>query len=89
MPNLCCTIVAADGNCISGVAVAKMIKSISFADTCAFANARRAASAAKSLVFSLSAAIWRALMPVRVVIHSSDVSMRGAKSSLVIRHEGK
>ena len=89
IPNLCCTIVAVEGNCISGVAVATMIKSILSGETFASANAKRAAAAAKSLVFSFSAAIWRALIPVRVVIHSSEVSIFCAKSSLVTRLAGK
>ena len=89
MPNLCCTMVAVAGNCISGVAVATIIKSISCAGTLASSNAFKAACTAKSLVFSLSAAKWRALMPVRVVIHSSDVSIRFAKSSLLTRLAGR
>jgi len=46
----------------------------------ASAMAFRAAFAAKSAVASVAAAIRRSLIPVRVVIHSSDVSRNFSKS---------
>src|SRR6185312_15213508 len=82
-PSLCCTRQAVEGNGMSGVMVATMIKSICSAVTPAMAMARRAASAPRSDVYSLSAAMWRSLMPVRVVIHSSVVSTIFSRSALV------
>ena len=62
-----------DGNGMSGVMVARTIKSICSGATLARAMARRAALAARSEVHSFLAAMRRSLMPVRVVIHSSEV----------------
>jgi DNA polymerase-3 subunit beta len=88
------TMVATDGNTKSGVEVATMIKSISLAVTPAASKARRAASVAKSLQPCSSAAKWRARMPVRSTIHSSEVSTpccanSAANCSLVRRFSGK
>jgi hypothetical protein len=74
---------AVAGKTISGVTVAVMIRSISEASIFASAIARRAASAASVAVVSPSPAIWRVLIPVRVVIHSSAGSTILVKSSLV------
>uniref|UniRef100_UPI0040559A4E hypothetical protein n=1 Tax=Orrella sp. TaxID=1921583 RepID=UPI0040559A4E len=79
---------------MSGVEVAKIIKSMSLADFPACANARLAASQAKSLVISPAAARCRWRMPVLETIHSSDVStpLRAnstANASLVNTRVGK
>src|SRR5688500_17526433 len=50
--------------------------------------ARRAAFAAMSDVNSFSAATRRSLMPVRVVIHSSEVSTSFSRSALVRTFSG-
>ena len=55
----------------------------------AAAMARCEAARARSLVFSCSAAICRALMPVRATIHSSLVSMRSAISALLNTFSGR
>src|SRR5690606_34926665 len=54
----------------------------------ASASARRAASEARSLVAWSAAAMRRSLMPVRVVIHSSEVSTIFERSSLVRTFSG-
>jgi hypothetical protein len=74
---------AVAGKSISGVAVATIIRSISFAEIFACSIALSAAFVAISLVFSSFAAIRRSLMPVRVVIHSSLVSIMRERSELV------
>ncbi len=48
--SLCCTKAAVEGAFLSGVAVATMIKSMSFTFKPAFSIARKAACVAKSLV---------------------------------------
>ena len=68
---------------MSGEMVATMIKSIWLAVTPAIFIARWAAFAAMSEVNSSFAAMCRSLMPVRVVIHSSDVSTSFSRSALV------
>ena len=73
---------------MSGVMVATMIRSISAAVTPAAAIARRAASSAMSEVVSAGPAIRRSRMPVRVVIHSSEVSTMRSRSALVITRSG-
>ena len=67
-PSAACTRQATDGNTMSGVVVATMIRSISEVSTFAASSALRAAATASS-------AKWRLSMPVRVRIHSSLVSM--------------
>jgi hypothetical protein len=59
-----------------------MSRSISSAVTPAFSMARLAASADILVVVS-SFTRWRSLIPVRVLIHSSEVSIIFAKSSFV------
>ncbi len=68
--------------------VATMIKSIWLAVTPAIFIARWAAFAAMSEVNSSFAAMRRSLMPVRVVIHSSDVSTIFSRSALVKTFSG-
>ena len=87
-PSFFCTKQAVDGKNMSGVTVATMIRSISSAFTPAASMAFNAALVAMSLVASSSAAMWRSLMPVRVVIHSSDVSTNLDRSSLVSTRSG-
>ena len=65
-----------------------MISSMSAGSRPASARATRAAAMPKSAVDSSSAATRRVLMPVRVVIHSSEVSTHSAHSSLVITRSG-
>ena len=66
--------VAVAGKVLSGVAVAKTIKSISEASTPPCFRAALAALTAKSEVSSFFAAILRSDIPVRCWIHSSEVS---------------
>ena len=68
---------------MSGVAVATSSKSISVGEIFACSSAFSAAFAAISLVCSSLAAMRRSLIPVRVVIHSSEVLTMRDKSSLV------
>ena len=94
MPNLCCTMAAVDGNTMSGVDVATMMRSMSDAWRPAACSAACAAGTAKSLAPSPGAAKWRAWMPVRSTIHSSEVSTprwasSATRSSLVTRRAGR
>ena len=73
-PSLRCTMLAVDGNTMSGVDVATMIRSMSAAVQPAASSARLAAVVARSLACTSSATKWRARMPVRSTIHSSEVS---------------
>jgi len=68
---------------MSGVMVATMIRSICSAVTAALFMALRAAWVARSDVNSSLAAKRRSLIPVRVVIHSSEVSTIFSRSALV------
>jgi hypothetical protein len=54
------------GKITSGVVVATTIKSSAEGGRSAAASARLLASRARSLALSLSAAMWRCLIPVRV-----------------------
>ena len=72
----------------SGVIVATMTKSKSFAVSFAAASAAVAACAASAEVGSSAAAIRRSTMPVRVRIHSSLVSTIFSKSWFVITRGG-
>ncbi|EWS65529.1 hypothetical protein Y695_01215 [Hydrogenophaga sp. T4] len=94
MPSLCCRMAAVDGNTMSGVDVATMIRSISLPSTPAASMAFRQASAAMSLAKTPSATKWRARIPVRSTIHSSLVSTppaasRSTMSALVRRRGGR
>eukprot|EP01035_Chromulina_nebulosa_P034884 gene34883-46862_t len=71
--------VADAGNVWSGVAVAKIIRSMSDAAILAASSALRDASIARLDVVSSGSAIWRNLIPVRSVIHSSVVSTFAAR----------
>ncbi len=73
---------------MSGVIVATMIRSRSRGFTPACASAARAAGIARSDIASVSAAIRRSRIPVRVAIHSSEVSTISARSSFVTIREG-
>ena len=92
--NLCCKMAAVDGNTISGVDVATIIKSTSPTPRPAASSAARHAGSARSLALTSGAAKWRAWMPVRSTIHSSEVTTplaasSAAKSALVRRRGGK
>src|SRR6266550_6828264 len=68
---------------MSGVMVATMIRSICSGVMPPFFAARNAAWAPMWEVNSLGAAMRRCRMPVRLVIHSSDVSTIFSRSALV------
>ena len=70
-----------DGSNRSGDDVARMMASSSGAVTPAFAIAFRAASALSDATVSPGDAMWRSLMPVRSMIHSSLVSIPMAAKS--------
>ena len=76
------------GNIMSGVTVAQMSRSISFASTPASARAAIAAGRAISVSASSFAAIRRSRIPVRSTIHSSVVSTSFASSSFVSTRSG-
>jgi hypothetical protein len=76
------------GNIMSGVTVAQISRSTSPASTWAWASAARAAGSARSVSASSGAAIRRSRMPVRVWIHSSEVSTSVASSSFVSTRSG-
>jgi hypothetical protein len=82
------TIVAVVGKNMSGVEVATITRSTSAASTPARSSAERAAGRARSLAASSSAAIRRSLIPVRSVIHSSDVSTICSRSAFVRTRSG-
>src|SRR5205814_4355013 len=87
-PIFFCTKQAVAGNSMSGVAVATKIRSTSSGLTFACSSACNAAFAAIALVSSSLEAMRRSLMPVRVVIHSSEVSTIRDRSALVRRFSG-
>src|SRR5258708_10038453 len=66
-----------------------MMRSISCGAMRAAASAARLASTPRSLEVWEGSAMWRWRMPVRVRIHSSEVSMRLARSSLVTIFSGR
>ena len=74
---------AVEGSGISGVTVATMRSSTSSGFNFASSSAFMAASAARALEGVPGFAILRFFMPVRVVIHSSDVSTIFSSSSFV------
>src|SRR6266581_7885727 len=82
-PSFCCTRQEVEGNGMSGVMVAVIIKSICAAVTLAICIALVAACVAKSEVNSSLAASRRSWIPVRDVIHSSEVSTIFSRSALV------
>ena len=89
MPSPACTATALAGKVLSGVEVASTIRSIDWASTPAAASAARAACSAMSEVVSPSAAMWRSRMPVRCVIHSSEVSTICDSSALLRTRLGR
>src|SRR5581483_4598803 len=83
-PSLSWTIEAVEGRKWSGEQVATMMRSRSRGLVLAILRAWRAERSARSEVASPWAIRWRCLMPVRLVIHSSEVSRPLAtRSSLV------
>src|SRR5512136_1966881 len=82
-------IVAVDGIGCSTVAVARIISSISSGVTPASAMARFPASIARVDTLSSGPTTWRSRIPVRDMIHSSDVSTMRSKSLLVRTFSGK
>jgi hypothetical protein len=89
MPRSACTSTAVAGKVLSGVEVASTIKSIDCASTPAAASAARAAASAMSEVVSPFAAMCRSRIPVRCVIHSSEVSTIRDNSALVRTRLGR
>ncbi len=74
---------------MSGVTVPTMMRSMSAPLMPAFSRAFSAAFVEMSEVFSSSAQMRLSLMPVRLVIHSSDVSTSFSRSSLVMILSGR
>ncbi len=68
---------------MSGVTVATISRSIDAGSAPASSSARRAAGRQMSVSASSSAAIRRSRIPVRVMIHSSEVSTSSARSAFV------
>ncbi len=89
MPIALCTLTAVAGKVWSGVAVATISASMSAPVSPVSARAARAAAMARSEVSSPSAAKWRRSMPVRVRIHSSDVSRVAANSAFSTTRFGR
>ena len=79
---------AVEGKEKSGVTVATSSRSMSLASTPASASAARAAGSARSESACSGAAIRRSRMPVRSMIHSSEVSTCCASSSFVTTRSG-
>src|SRR4029079_18051759 len=79
---------AVAGNSVSGVTVPMMIRSSSSAPMPRFSSAIRAARAASSLVGVPGSAMCRCSMPVRVRIHSSEVSTIRSRSAFVMTRSG-
>ena len=89
MPIALCTLTAAEGKVWSGVAVATISASMSAPVSPPSASAARAAAVARSEVSSPSAAKCRRSMPVRVRIHSSEVSSVCANSAFSTTRAGR
>src|SRR5262245_33445796 len=87
-PSLSWTTHAVAGNTMSGVTVATTRRSISAGGTPRRSGALRAARTASSLVGVPGSTTWRCSMPVRVRIHSSDVSTIRSKSAFVMTRSG-
>jgi hypothetical protein len=85
---LFCTMHAVEGKLISGVMVATIIKSISSAFRPASSRALLAAIVLKSEVACSSLTILLSRIPVREVIHSSDVLTIFSRSWLVMTFSG-
>ena len=89
MPMALCTLTAVAGKVWSGVAVATISVSMSAPLSPASASAARAAAVARSEVISPSEAKWRRSMPVRVRIHSSEVSRVALNSAFSTTRAGR
>ena len=89
MPMPLCTLAAVAGKVRSGVAVATITASMSAPVRPVSASAARAAAVARSEVISPSAAKCRRSMPVRVRIHSSEVSRLAANSAFSTTRAGR
>ena len=76
------------GNIMSGVTVAQSKRSRSFPSSPACDSAVRAAGRARSVSACSGAAIRRSRMPVRSMIHSSEVSTSVESSSFVSTRSG-
>ena len=88
IPSSSARIAAVAGNAMSGVTVATRTRSISAGGTPACSRASLHAGSAMSESASSCAAIRRSRMPVRVTIHSSDVSTSVDSSSFVRTRSG-
>src|SRR5688572_3722356 len=89
IPSFSCTRHATFGKMRSGVVVPTSTRSMSLGGTPAFSSAARPALDARSLVYSLSAAMCRSSMPVRDLIHSSLVSTIFSRSAFVRTRSGR
>ena len=87
-PSAAWTRQAVDGHIRSGVTVAQTIRSTSRGSAPAASSARRAASVPRVAVVSATPANRRSRMPVRVRIHSSEVSIVSVNSSLSTTRSG-
>ena len=89
-PALCPIKLAVDGNSMSGVTVAQMMRSMSMGSSPDFSHSDLTASAPMSEVALLgSFKMRRSSIPVRVRIHSSEVSTIFSKSWLVSLSSGR
>ena len=73
---------------MSGVAVATTMRSTSSGSTPACSSACRAAGSARSLAAWSGSAMCRSRIPVRVTIHSSEVSTIASRSAFVSTRSG-
>ena len=90
MPTMSQIRFAVDGKTKSGVVVAQISRSTSFGGVPVFSKRPRTASAAMCEVPSpLPFRIWRSLIPVRSMIHASEVSTIAASSAFVRRSGGR
>ena len=87
-PSWSARIAEVEGNIMSGVTVATIRRSTSVPSLPACSSACRAAGIERSESACESAAMRRSRMPVRSMIHSSDVSTICASSSFVITRSG-
>ncbi len=88
-PSLSWTRQAVAGKIMSGVIVATMMSSTSVGSRPRRSRASRAARTARSLVAVPGSARRRSRIPVRVRIHSSDVSTIFSRSALVTTRSGR
>src|SRR2546428_2134170 len=88
-PRLSWTMQEVAGIGMSGVTVAQTIRSMSDADMPAAVKASCAARVANCDMYSSSRAMRRSRIPVREVIHSSEVSTIFSRSALVSTWDGR